>query len=145
MSTMRRARGWIVPLLMVGLPLLMGRLPTAEAGPLNPDDFPSLGAFPMASGTFTYDTNALTITGPGLTTPLQGTLSASGVAVFDFDAINLNANQAFIMQQAATLSLAPPLAFLSRRNITIDGTVNVNGTFRGGGGPGGYAGGGFLT
>jgi hypothetical protein len=139
--------GRIVPFVAVA-GLTLGAPGTAEAGPLNPDDFPSLGAFPTASGTFTYDTNALTITGPGLTTPLQGTLSASGVAVFDFDSINLNANQAFF--QVAIGSLAPPLAFLSRGNITIDGTININGisgiTFAGliggSGGPGGYAGGG---
>ena len=92
---MRRARGWAVPLLMAGVALLPSLSRTAEAAPLNPDDFASLGAFPTASGTFFYNTANLTITGPGITTPLQGVLSASGVAVFDFDSINLNANQDF--------------------------------------------------
>jgi hypothetical protein len=140
---------------MAVLTLLPGRSRTAEAGPLNPDDFPSLGAFPTASGPFTYDTHLLTITGPGIMTPLQGTLSASGVAVFDFDSINLTANQNFNIPIFSSQIF--PVAFLSRGDITINGTLDARppqpqiyapggpGGYPEGGGPGGGGGGGIDT
>jgi hypothetical protein len=104
--------------------LLLGAAAPAGAAPLNPDDFASLGAFPTASGTYSFDTGTLTITGPAITTPLQGTLSASGVAVFDFVSINLSANQVFVYQHFG-FATTPPVAFLSRGDITINGTLDV--------------------
>ena len=81
------------------------------AAPLNPLDFASLGAFPTAAGTFTFDTSNLTLTGPGITTPIQGSLSTTGVAVFDFNAITVASDQVFVSQYSFSGVTTPPLAF----------------------------------
>jgi hypothetical protein len=129
------------------LALVLGAAAPAGAAPLNPNDFASLGAFPTGSGMFFIDTRALTITGPGITMPLQGVLSTSGVAVFNFNSINLNANQDFVVGPPPPNSPAtPPLALLSRGDITINGMLDVSApppsSFPSGppnaGGPGGY-------
>ena len=80
------------------LAVLVGGAGRAGAEPLNPGDFPlsGSGAFPTAAGTYLFDTRYLTLTGPGITTPVQGTLSATGVAVFDFNAITVASDQVFV-------------------------------------------------
>jgi hypothetical protein len=113
------------------LALLLSAAGRAGAGPLNPRDFPlsDSGAFPTAAGTFTFDTSNLTLTGPGITTPIRDSLSPTGVAVFDFNAINVGRDQVFESQPLPT-SISnitfPPLALLSRGDITINGTIDVS-------------------
>ena len=97
----------------------------AGRAPLNLLDFASLGAFPTAAGTFTFDTSNLTLTGPGITTPIQGSLSTTGVAVFDFNAITVASDQVFVSQYSFSGVTTPPLALLSRGDITIDGKIDV--------------------
>jgi len=96
---------------IVVLAVLMGGAGQVGAGPLNPLDFASLGAFPTAAGTFTFDTSNLTLTGPGITTPIQGSLSTTGVAVFDFNAITVASDQVFVSQYSFSGVTTPPLAF----------------------------------
>ena len=107
---------------MAVLAVLVGGAGRAEAGPLDPLDpqFPSLGAFPTAAGTFTFDTSNLTLTGPGITTPIPGSLSTTGVAVFDFSAITVSSDQVFVGTGAL------PLALLSQGNVTVNGTIDVS-------------------
>jgi hypothetical protein len=91
------------------------------AGPLNPLDFPlSAGAFPTAAGGYTFDTSNLTLTGPGITIPIQGSLSTTGVAVFDFNAITVGGDQTFVGTGSS------PLALLSRGGVTVNGTIDVS-------------------
>jgi hypothetical protein len=74
---MMRVASWLMSALAVGL--LLGLVGQARAGPLNPFDFASLGAFPSA-GNYTFDTSDATLSGPG------GSWTGvvyNGIAVFD--------------------------------------------------------------
>jgi hypothetical protein len=126
-----------VAVLAVGLSL--GAAGRARAGPLNPLDFASLGAFPTASGTYTINTSGT----PTLTAPNGTTITGvvfNGTAVFDFDSINVVTGQSILGRGSL------PAALLSRGGITVDGMVNfsagsVSGNiFTSGGlpGPGGF-------
>ena len=128
---------------VVALAVLVGLAGRAGAGAVNPGDFPlsDSGVFPTEAGTFTFDTRP-TLTGPGITTPIRGTLSATGIAVFDFDAINVTGGQTFL----GTGSL--PLALLSRTDATIAGRIDGSGQGLNSGslgGPGGGGGGSPFT
>ena len=109
------------------LAVLVGGAGRAGAGPLNPEDFPlsDSGVFPTAAGTFNFDTSNLTLTGPGITTPIQGSLSTTGVAVFDFNAITVASDQVLVSQNPSFVT-TPPLALLSRGDITIDGKIDLS-------------------
>ncbi|MBV8554199.1 MAG: hypothetical protein JO116_01455 [Planctomycetaceae bacterium] len=127
------SRSVVVSVLAVGL--WLGAVGWVRADPLNPLDFASLGAFPTAPGGYTINTSGTpTLTVPGGT--LTGVVS-HGIAVFDFDAINITSQQGFF----GTGSL--PLALLSRSDLTINGTIDVSapGGFDPRGGPGGFGGG----
>ncbi len=124
--------------------LVFGAAGQAAAGPLNPLDFTSRGAFPSAPGAYTINT-----TGPNPTltepdgTALTGIVS-NGIAVFDFNSIAVGSGQTFV----GTGSL--PLALLSQGDATINGSINVSATsplfyFQPTpGGPGGGGGGGAF-
>ena len=63
----------------------------------------------------------------------------NGIAVFDFNAVTVGADQTFVGMGSA------PLALLSRSNFTVNGTIDVSGSpgmfYFGGsspGGPGGF-------
>jgi hypothetical protein len=104
------------------LAVLVGAAGRAGAGPLNPLDFASLGAFPTTGGTYYFDTDGPNPTlgvvgGPSVTGVVSG-----GIAVFDFNAITVGAAQTFIGIGSM------PVAFLSRGDATIDGTMNVSAT-----------------
>src|SRR2546428_14080529 len=75
-----------------GLALLCALATGANAGPLNPSDFGSLGANPFtAAGTHTIDTAA---TPPVLTKPDSSTINgvvSNGIAVFTFGDITIGA------------------------------------------------------
>jgi hypothetical protein len=134
------------------------------AQPLDPLDFTSLGTLNLAGGSFTIDTDTLTLVdngAPGV--PLftgvvddqdgiadsfggvPGPLGIPEVAVFTFDSINLASTASITVTGTRALGL------LSQGNATIDTTINVNGAngtlvsqgtaLAGGGGPGGFAGG----
>ena len=109
-------------------------VPMARGGPLNPLDFASLGTFPTTAGTYMINTSGIpTLTGPGGTS-ITGVVS-NGVAVFDFDSINVASGQEF----DGTGSL--PVALLSRDAITVGGRINVSAGLSsplGSPGPGGY-------
>ena len=83
----------------VGFSLLLVAAVPAAAGPLDPTAFAPVGPFPTAAGTYTFNTSNLTLTGPGITTPVQGSLSTTGVAVFDFNAITVASDQVFVSQE----------------------------------------------
>jgi hypothetical protein len=137
-----------VAIFVLAVGLLLGAAGRAEAGPLNPLDFASLGAFPTATGQYTINTSGA----PSLAEP-NGTIITgvvfNGIAVFDFDSINVLGNgpnlpplQSFI----ATGSL--PLALLSRTDATIAGLIDGSGQVTATGippfvhgGPGGGSGG----
>src|SRR4051812_3790958 len=80
----------ILTLTMLCLALLDSR---AQAGPLNPLDFTSLGASPFgAVGTYTIDTDGPTLTGPGIVGSVNGVVFApDNIAVFTFDSITIGA------------------------------------------------------
>jgi hypothetical protein len=122
--------------LLAAFLLLVGR---AQAGPLDPNSFPSLGTLNLTSGSYTVNTDTLSLTGSGVN--LTGVLSSpttGSVAVFDFNSISIG----FGVTLTATGS--HPLALLSRGSAIIYGTLNVNGVngdTTGTGGPGGGSGG----
>ena len=125
-----------VVILVLAVGLVLGAAGRAEAGALNPLDFASLGAFPTATGQYTINTSGI----PTLTEPNGTTLTGvvfNGIAVFDFDSINVLGSpgppippaQSFI----ATGSL--PLALLSRTDAMIAGVINGSGQGAATGGP----------
>jgi PEP-CTERM motif len=133
------------------LAVLAGCVGRAEAGPLNPFDFPSLGAFPTAPGTYTFSYND-SVQGIVLTEPNGAILTPvllNGIAVFDFDAVTVGGNQAIdgITPPLGSSQVFPALAILSRGDFTINGSIDVsaNSSIFGGypvlflpGGPGGF-------
>jgi len=124
---------------------VVGALATSTmtlAQPLDPQDFTSLGTLNLAGGSFTIDTDALTIVddaAPG--TPLfagvaddqNGTadylngvwdpnsLGIPEIAVFAFDDIDI--------QSTATITVTGTraLAFVSHGNVVIDTTIDLSG------------------
>jgi hypothetical protein len=116
------SRSVVVSVLSVGL--WLGAAGWVQADPLNPLDFTSLGAFPTTPGSYTINTGGPpTLTGPGGTT-LTGVVS-HGIAVFDFDSINVLGPGPPFQEFTATGSL--PLALLSRTNATIARTIDGSG------------------
>ncbi|MGO9598164.1 MAG: hypothetical protein ACLP7Q_09240 [Isosphaeraceae bacterium] len=119
--------------------LVFGVAGQAAAGPLNPLAFQSLGDFPIAPGMYTFNT---TVPNPTLTEPdgtvVTGTAS-NGIAVFDFNSINVGNGQTFVGTGSK------PLALLSQGDATINGTIDVSATSptaNNGPSPGGPGGGG---
>ena len=115
--TIMRLASWPAAILVLAIGLLLGAGGRAQAaGPLNPLDFASLGAFPTATGGYTIDTSGTpTLTEPNGTI-LTGVVS-NGIAVFDFDLINVVGHSSF------TVTGSLPLAFLSRTDATIAGQI----------------------
>jgi hypothetical protein len=77
---MMRVASWLMSSSALAVGLLLGSVGQAQAGPLNPFDFASLGAFPSAPGNYTFDTSDATLSGPG------GSWTGvvyNGIAVFD--------------------------------------------------------------
>ena len=111
---------------------------------LNPSSYTSLGDLNPAPGTYTIDTTAGTLTGPG--TSFSGVLS-SGVEVFDFSFVEIGSG---VVINATGDN---PLAILSQGKMTIAGSINGNGRSAAiasdgpgePGGPGGGAGGNSTT
>ena len=114
------------------LALLVGGAGRAGAGPLNPLDFPlsDSGVFPTAAGTYTFDTSGLapTLSGPGgtVTGVLYSDAPGHQIAVFDFNSITVSGGQVLVGPSPFVTSSAPPLALLSRSDVTIDGVINVS-------------------
>ena len=114
------------------LALLVGGAGRAGAGPLNPLDFPlsDSGVFPTAAGTYTFDTSGLapTLSGPGgtVTGVLYSDVPGHQIAVFDFNSITVSGGQVLVGPSPFVTSSAPPLALLSRSDVTIDGVINVS-------------------
>jgi hypothetical protein len=144
-----RVASWPVAISVLAVGLLLGAAGRAEAGPLNPLDFASLGAFPNASGPLTINTSGT----PTLTEPNGTTLTGvvfNGIAVFDFDSIMLAPSPPV---PPVTASGSLPLALLSRTDALIAGVINVSGQgtgtgvppFGGPGGPGGGNGANLFT
>jgi hypothetical protein len=112
--------------------------PSARGDPLNPNSYGSLGALSPASGSVTFDTDSLTVSGAfsGM-----GALQAQGaglpsIAVFTFSSINV--------PTGVTVNIigSRPIAILSQGDAMI-GTLNVSAfgtTGRVGGGSGGAQG-----
>ena len=116
---------------MVVLSLMISGTTRATAGPLDPFGFP-LGpaSSPSAAGTYTFinDNGTPTLIGPGGTS-ITGTVS-SGIAVFDFNAINIESDQILVGANSM------PLALLLRSDFTLNGTIDVSGNGGAGGSPG---------
>ncbi|MBV6516764.1 MAG: hypothetical protein HPKKFMNG_02454 [Planctomycetes bacterium] len=89
-----------------------------RAAPLDPNSFTSLGTMNLAAGSYTVDTTALTLTGPG--TNFNGVVSGS-ICVFCFDSITV--------QTGATVTCVGtrPVAFLSKGTAIISGTISADG------------------
>jgi hypothetical protein len=112
--------------------LVFGAADWAAAGPLDPLDFTSLGAFPSAPGMYTFDTSGLapTLSGPGgtVTGVLYSDVPGHQIAVFDFNSIAVSGGQV-LAGPSPLQSFSPPsapLALLSRSDITLDGVINVS-------------------
>jgi hypothetical protein len=102
---------------------------------LDPSAFASLGAFPTLAGTYNVDTSTAT---PTILLPGGGSLQGviyNGLAVFDFDSINITQGMSFFDRG----NEGTPLVLLSRGNAVIAGTVDVS-ALGSTGGPGGFSG-----
>ncbi len=140
-----------LPTLFVGIVLALLPLGRAQAAPLNPDSFVSLGANPFtqnATYTINSSANPPTLSGPGLAAPIRGAV-ANGIAVFTFNSLSVGAG--VTVKGTGTI----PIVLLSQANATVGGTIDVSGSGRprqagfgsggsiigGAGGPGGFGGG----
>jgi hypothetical protein len=115
---MMRVASWLMSSSALAVGLLLGSVGQAQAGSLNPFDFASLGAFPSAPGNYTFDTSDATLSGPG------GSWTGvvyNGIAVFDFNSINVTAGQYFLGGSGSL-----PLALLSRSDALVSGTIDVS-------------------
>lgn len=112
---------------------------SANAIPLNPNDFLSLGALP--TGDITIDTDTLTVSGLAGSGVLSAQIGGPNIAVFTFDdgATFATGNNLFITG-------SNPLALLFQGAVTISGTIDISGengaSVSQGGGGDGVAGGG---
>ena len=116
-SIMRLA-SWPAAISVLAIGLSLGASGRAQAGgPLNPLDFASLGAFPTATGGI-HDRHQRY---PHVDRARTGTILTgvvfNGIAVFDFDSINVLRPSSF------TVTGSLPLAFLSRTDATIAGQI----------------------
>lgn len=91
---------------------------SAAAAPLDPTAFTSLGTLNLAAGTYTVNTDAMTLTGPG--TNFTGVASGN-TCVFTFADITIQAGAVVNCTGTRTV------AFLSQGTATISGTINGNG------------------
>ena len=115
----------------------------ACAGPLDPLDYASLGAFEVTSGSYTIDTDLLTIVddaspgialftgviddqggvadsfGPGAAVTTVGANGIPHIAVFTFDSVSI--------QGSATVSVTGrrALALLSHGDLVLDRTLDL--------------------
>lgn len=115
---------------------------SVHADPLNPLDFTSLGTLNLSGGSFTIDTDALTIVGDAdPNTPLftgvaddqngaadflngvwvPGSMGIPEIAVFTFDDIDLPSSANITMTGTRALAL------LSHGNVMIDTTIDLSG------------------
>src|SRR5438552_6036777 len=79
---------------------------------LQPSNFASLGTFNPGPGTYTLDSSAVTLTGPG--TAITGVVDpGTGIAVFDFSSVNVGLG--------VTINAAGsrPWALLSQTDVTV--------------------------
>ena len=81
-----------------------------------------MGPFPTAGGTYTFDTSGPNPTLSGVGPSLTG-VYYNGIAVFDFNAVTVGANQTFVGMESSW-----PLALLSQSNINVIGTIDVSGS-----------------
>jgi hypothetical protein len=108
----------------IGLAVLLLPACPAQAGPLNPSDFTSLGTLDLTSGSYSVNTDTLVLTAPGGVN-FNGVLSSAAtgsIAVFDFSSITLDSGASL------TATGSHPLALLSQGSVTMNGTLNLNGT-----------------
>jgi hypothetical protein len=123
-----RSRAYLTSLLTTVMAITV--LPQAIASPLDVSDFASLGAFPSASGTYTFNggLSSPTLVGPAGT--ITGVMSGDS-AVFTFDSIEVAAGMT-LRGGAGNRNIA----ILSKTSIVLSGLID----FRGGNGSKGPAG-----
>ena len=96
---------------------------TADAAPLDPNAFTSLGTLNVTSGTLTINTDTLGISGAAAFTGVVHVQGAGlpDIAVFTFDELAI--------ESGVTLNLigSRPIAILSKGNAMIDNLINING------------------
>ncbi len=117
----------VVPLVVIAA-ILIANLNRAAAALLDPSAFTSQGSLSLASGTLSFNTDTLQVTGGGAgVTSTTGALFAQGggnpdVAVFDFS--NVLVGSGVTVQFTGTR----PIAILSQSNLQIDANLNLSGT-----------------
>jgi hypothetical protein len=123
------------PALVVGL--VLGSAERVQAGPLNPFDFASLGAFPTGASPYFFNTGGTPTMTDGRGNVVATGVVYNGIAVFDFDSINI--------PFGATAIGSLPLALLSRSDAVIAGILDGSASFNSPNlaGPGGGTGGSF--
>ena len=113
---------------------------TALAAPLDPLAYSAIGDLTVASGTLTFDTDTLAVSGAfngsGVLQSQGG--GAPDIAVFDFSNINIASGVTITFQGSR------PIALLSQGNATINSAITASGAHGGTGASGGAGGVGKL-
>ena len=110
--------------------LALTSMVAVQGAPLDPNAFTSLGTLDLSSGSLTFNTSTLSVSGAFSGT---GVLQPQGaglpdIAVFTFDELAI--------ENGVTLNLIGfrPIAILSKGNAMIDQFININGGLPSGGG-----------
>jgi hypothetical protein len=112
-------------LLMSVVPVLLAG--AAHAGPIDPLAFSSLGSLSVSSGTLTFNTDTLSITGGGggLISTTGATQAQGGgnpvVAVFDFSGMDIGSGV------SVQVTGSRPIAILSQGDLSIATSLNLSG------------------
>jgi len=122
----------------LGLAVMLGALASgrADAGPLDPNQFASLGTLGLGTGRYLFNTSptdAPTLSqfdGRTYTTIATGVYS-NGVAVFDFDSVAIS--KGATISALTSPAFVAPIALLSRSIADISGTIDVSGSVEDGG------------
>ena len=138
-SWVLRSAAWRAVAMLCGWLGWLGLPAAGLAGPLDPNQFASLGTLSLSGGSYTILTNANGVPTLTIGSTVYSGVVYNGIAVFDFSSISLT-DGVTLKASNVTGTTGLPIALLSRSTVTmVNATVDVsafptNRTFAGDGG-----------
>lgn len=124
-----RSTGVLLTVVAAGVTALSAQ---SLADPLDPNAYSAIGSLDAATGTVTFNTDTLSVSGPGfsMTGTSQTQSGGPSIAVFDFNNVTIGSGV------TVQVTGSKPIAILSRNDITIAPKISLNGAD---GAPAGFA------